>query len=115
MDGLELDVCKSGLQQRGSACRLVMYEALQVRHARLDFLPGRWDEPSVPRPRPADPVLAAPEFPWRAVAVRTGHQHPVHLAQEPRRERKILAQACEAMLQGSNVTRNLRNVLQRYS
>ena len=115
MDGLELHVCQGGLQQRRSGLWLVMQEALEVAHAIQHLVRRRRHEGGVPWAGAPDPVLAAPELPWRlSTPAPISQKHTVDLAEQPQRQREAPAQTLETILERGHVVAHLAHVIQRH-
>jgi hypothetical protein len=62
MNGLELRVSKSRLDERRRPHRIVVQEELERSKSGNHLVRRRRDEASVARPGPPDPVLGCPEF-----------------------------------------------------
>src|SRR5229473_8053697 len=93
MDGLELPVHERGAH-KGRQVVVAMDVLLEVPQQTPQLLRRRWNEDGVARASAADPVLAAPQFPWLlARAAPALHEPAVRLVQQPRRERQALVAA----------------------
>ena len=112
VDGLELHVRESRLQQRGLLLR--MEETLERRHAPGHLGVRGRHEDGVSRAGPSDPVLREPELAGGSFAAPPArHQHAVDLADQAVRQRKPLPQPAQTVFEGGHVVRDFAHVVER--
>jgi hypothetical protein len=111
---LELGMGKRCLDEEGGSLRLIMEEEFEGGH-RIGHSIGRGrHEDSVPRHSPSYPVLGTPEFSRRPFTAPSFlKQDSVDFLYQSVRQGKALFAAGEAMLESSNVVRDLYHIIQR--
>ena len=116
MDGFELDMHQRGLHQQRKVGSVGVDEGFERAKAVHDPMWWRRHEQRVTGSCAADPVLRAAEFTGILVlAAALCQQDFVDFADQAKRQRKILAQAGQAMVHGGDVVGDLARVVDRHA
>ncbi len=117
VDRLELSVRQPRLEDGRRRPELVVKEPLEVVESHRHLVGWRRHEASIRQASPTDPVLRTPKLARRSgAAAAVLEQDAMHLAQEAKTQRKAArANPVEAVLEGSDVARDLPHVCDRSS